>query len=65
MDKHIPHCDTKTDPSVKRRYRAHFSPAIKIQEAMESFAFPDKIKMTKYFTPFIFMTSFYVKSHII
>ena len=23
---------------------------------MESFAFPDKIKMTKYFIPFIFMT---------
>ena len=36
------------------------------QEAMESFAFPDKIKMTKYFIPFIFMTSsFYGKLYIV
>ena len=33
---------------------------------MESFAFPDKIKMTKYFIPFIFTTqSFYGKLHIV
>ena len=38
----------------------------KAQEAMESFAFPDKIKMTKYLIPFIFMTSsFYGKLHIV
>ena len=39
-------------PNIIHIYEGTSYPSLKLQEAMESFAFPDRIRMNKYFIPF-------------